>query len=105
MPIVPLLLVVESQVRSMSPLLCGLAAVHVLCLAAASLARLGEGTRHERIAQAGCLAALGGMGCVCGMSLRCGPGFAAFSGVTLAVMTIVAVADFGASPKAADGEG
>ena len=50
-------------------------------------------------------AALGVMGCVCGMSLRCGPGFAAFSGVTLAVMTIVAVADFGASPKAADGEG
>ena len=79
-----------------SPTLCALGAIQVLGVVAAGLARLTEGTRHEIGGQWLCLLALGIMGCVCGVAIRCGPDAAAACAGTLALMTLIAVADFSA---------
>ena len=72
---------------------CGLTAVHVVGLAAATMARLAEGTPYERLCQGMCLAALAAVGAVCGLSLEVGPWVAAASAVTLLVMTMIAIID------------
>jgi len=80
---------------SVSPMLCALGAVQVLAVAAASAARLSEGTRHQAIGQWLCLGALAVVGGLCGATIRLGPDAAASCAVTLAIMTVIAVADFG----------
>lgn len=76
-----------------SPVLCAFGAVQLLAVAAAGTARLTEGTRHERSGQWLCLGALAVVGCLCGAAIPFGPGTAAACAVTLAVMTLIAVAE------------
>ena len=83
---------------ALSPVLCTLGAVQVLCVAAAGFSRLAEGTRFERGGQWLCLTALSVLGCLCGVSIQFGPDSAAACAGTLALMTMIAVADF--SPQA-----
>ncbi len=79
---------------AVSPVLCTLGAVQVLGVVAAGLARLTEGTRHETGGQWLCLIALGVMGSVCGVAIQYGPDAAAACAGTLALMTLITVADF-----------
>ncbi len=79
---------------AVSPVFCALGAVQVLGVIAAGAARLTEGTRHETGGQWLCLGALAIMGGVCGVAIPFGPDAAAACAGTLAVMTLIAVADF-----------
>jgi uncharacterized membrane protein HdeD (DUF308 family) len=78
---------------AVSPVLASVAVVLVLGIAAATVARLTEGTRHEARGQWLCLAALAVMGTACGVAIQCGPDAAAAAAATLAVMTLITVAD------------
>jgi len=82
---------------AVSPMLCTLGAIQILGVLAAGLARLTEGTRHQTGGQWLCLIALGVMGCVCGVAIQFGPDSAAACAGTLALMTLIAVADFSPS--------
>jgi hypothetical protein len=82
---------------AVSPMLCALGAIQVLGVVAAGLARLTEGTTHEICGQWLCVIALGIMGCVCGVAIQCGPDSAAACAGTLALMTLITVADFSTS--------
>jgi len=68
--------------------------MQVLGVVAAGVARLTEGTRHETGGQLLCLGALAIMGCICGVAIQYGPDTAAACAGTLAVMTLITVADF-----------
>ncbi|MCE9630672.1 MAG: hypothetical protein K8S94_08170 [Planctomycetia bacterium] len=83
---------------SLSPMLCTLGAVQVLCVAAAGFSRLAEGTRFERGGHWLCLTALAVVGTLCGVTIQFGPDSAAVCAGTLALITMIAVADF--SPRA-----
>ena len=83
---------------SLSPMLCTLGAVQVLCVAAAGFTRLAEGTRFERSGQWLCLTALAVVGALCGVTIQFGPDSVAVCAGTLALVTMIAVADF--SPHA-----
>jgi len=76
------------------PMLSTVGVMLVLGLTAAAAARLTEGTRHETSGQWLCLAALAVMGTACGVAIQCGPDAAAAAAATLAVMTLITVADF-----------
>jgi hypothetical protein len=76
-----------------SPTLCALGVVQILGVVAAGIARVAEGTPHERFGQAVCLAGLAVIGTACGAAIRIGPGAAASCAVTLAIMTLIAVFD------------
>lgn len=78
---------------TVSPMFCAIGAVQVFGLTAAAVARLTEGTRHECGGQCLCLAALALVGTVCGVAIQFGPGAAAASAATLALMTLIAVID------------
>jgi len=78
----------------LSPVFCCIGAVQVLGLAAAAVARLTEGTRHEAIGQLVCLTALAVVGMVCGIAIQFGPDAAAATATALALMTLITVADF-----------
>jgi hypothetical protein len=82
---------------AISPALCALGIVQVLCVAAAGVTRLTEGTRHERGGQWLFLFALAVAGGLCGAAIQCGPDSAAVCAATLALMTLIAVADFSAT--------
>lgn len=79
---------------AVSPVFCALGAVQVLGVVAAGVARLTEGTRHEMGGQRLCLVALATMGTVCGVAIQFGPDAAAAAAGTLALMTLISVADF-----------
>lgn len=79
---------------ALNPVLCAFGAVQILGLLAAGVARLTEGTRHERGGQWLCLAALATIGGLCGAAIQFGPDTTAACAVTLAVMTLIAVGDF-----------
>ncbi len=79
---------------AVSPVFCALGAMQVLGVVAAGVARLTEGTRHETGGQLLCLGALAIMGCICGVAIQYGPDTAAACAGTLAVMTLITVADF-----------
>jgi hypothetical protein len=79
---------------AVSPLFCCLGAVQLLGVAAAAIARLTEGTRHEACGQCLCLGALAAVGTCCGIAIPFGPHAAAGSAAALAVMTLITVADF-----------
>ena len=79
---------------AVSPVFCALSAVQVLGLVAAGVARLTEGTPHEAGGQWLCLVALAVMGTVCGVAIQFGPDTAAAAAGTLALMTLISVADF-----------
>jgi len=83
---------------AVSPMLCALGAVQVLCIAAAGFSRLTVGTRFERGGQWLCLTALAVVGAACGVAIQFGPDSAAVAATTLALMTLITVADF--SPQA-----
>ncbi len=82
---------------SLSPMLCTLGVVQLLCVLAAGFSRLAEGTRFERSGQWLCLAALAVVGGLCGVAIQFGPDSAAVCAGTLALITMIAVADF--SPR------
>jgi len=75
-----------------SPVLCVLGAVQVLAIASAGIARILEGTRHEWWGQLLCLAGLAVIGGATGAAIRIGPGATSACAVTLAVMTLIAIA-------------
>lgn len=79
---------------TVNPLLCGVGLLHATALAAAVVTRLVDGTRYAAAAQLSFFALLAVVGMLCGASLRLGPGASVFSATSLAVMTLVAVADF-----------
>jgi len=79
---------------ALCPMLTVVGVMLVLGLAAAAAARLTEGTRREAQGQWLCLAALALMGTACGCAIQCGPDAAAAAAATLAVMTLITVADF-----------
>ena len=79
---------------AVSPTLCALGAVQVLGVASAGVARMVEGTRHERLGHGLCFAGLALIGTACGAAVRLGPDAAASCAVTLAIMTLIAVCDF-----------
>ncbi|MDA0254874.1 MAG: hypothetical protein O3C39_03620 [Planctomycetota bacterium] len=79
---------------ALCPMLAVVGVMLVLGVAAAAAARLTEGTRHEAQGQWLCLSALALMGTVCGFAIQCGPDAAAAAAATLAVMTLITVADF-----------
>lgn len=81
------------EVRSVSPVLCVMGAVQVLGVVAAGVARLAEGTRHERAGHWLCMVALAVIGTLCGFSLQYGPDSGAMSAITLTIMTMIAVVD------------
>ncbi len=81
---------------SLSPSLCALGAVQVLCVAAAGFSRMAEGTRFERGGHLLCLASLAVIGGLCGVTIQLGPDSAAACAGTLALMTMITVADFSA---------
>jgi hypothetical protein len=81
--------------NAVSPTLCLLGTLQLLGVAAAGLARAAEGTRHERLGQWLCVAALAVVGAGCGAAVRIGPDAAAACAATLTVMTMIAVADIG----------
>lgn len=80
---------------AVSPSLCALGAVQAFAVATAGVARLVEGTRHERLGQWLCVGGLAAIGTTFGAAVRLGPDAAASCAVTLAIMTLVAVCDFG----------
>ena len=79
---------------AVSPLLCTLGALQVMGLMAAGIARLAEGTRHERSGQWLCFVAIVVVGGMCAYSLRIGPDTCAACAVTLTLMTLIAIVDF-----------
>jgi hypothetical protein len=79
---------------AVSPVFCCIGAVQVFGVTAAAIARLTEGTRHEACGQYLCLGALAVVGSCCGIAIPFGPHAAAGSAAALAVMTLIAVADF-----------
>jgi hypothetical protein len=79
---------------AVSPALCALGAVQVLGVVTAGIARLVEGTRHERAGHVLCIGGLAVIGTTCGAAVRLGPDAAASCAVTLAIMTLIAVCDF-----------
>ncbi len=79
---------------ALSPTLCALGAVQVLCVAAAGFSRLAEGTRFERGGHLLCVVALAVIGGLCGVAIQLGPDSAAACAGTLALMTMIAVGDF-----------
>jgi len=78
---------------AVSPALCALGAVQVLGVVTAGIARLVEGTRHERAGHVLCIGGLAVIGATCGAAVRLGPDAAASCAVTLAIMTLIAVCD------------
>lgn len=80
---------------AVSPVLCALGILQVLGLIAAGIARLAEGTPHERAGHWLCLIALAIVGGLCGFSIQYGPDSAAMCAVTLALMTMIAIIDVG----------
>ena len=78
---------------SLNPLFCLVGLVQLLGLLTAGGARFTEGTRYERLGQWICLAALGLVGTVCGVTLQLGPGVATTSAVTLTLMTMIVIID------------
>jgi hypothetical protein len=80
---------------AVSPVLCAMSAVQVFGLIAAGLARLAEGTRHERGCQWLLVIALAAVGGLCGFALQFGPASASVCAVTLTLMTMIAVFDGG----------
>jgi hypothetical protein len=82
---------------AVSPTLCVLGLVQILAVAAAGAARIAEGTPHERWGQWLCLGGLAVVGTLCGAAIRIGPNAAAACAVTLAIVTMISVADF--SPR------
>jgi len=80
---------------AVSPVLCAMSAVQVFGLVAAGLARLAEGTQHERGCQWLLVIALAAVGGLCGFALQFGPASAAMSAVTLTLMTMITVVDGG----------
>lgn len=87
-------LLMPPAAAALSPTLCAVGAVHACGLGLAVLTRLVDGTRHAGVAQSAFLLLLGVVGLVCGVSFQLGPGASVFSAVSLAAMTLVAVADF-----------
>ncbi len=83
---------------SVSPTLCALGAVQVLCVAAAGFSRLAEGTRFEQGGQWLCLAALAAVGTACGIAIQLGPDTAAACAATLALITMITVIDVSPRP-------
>jgi len=79
---------------AVSPVFCALGAVQLLGVVAAAVARITEGTAHEAGGQWVYLAALAVMGGVCGIAVQFSPDAAAASAGTLALMTLITVADF-----------
>ena len=79
---------------AVSPVLCAISAVQVVGIVAAGLARLAEGSRHERGCHWLLIAALAAVGGLCGFALQFGPGAATACAVTLTLMTMIAVVDF-----------
>lgn len=80
---------------AVSPVLCALGLLQVLGLIAAGVARLTEGTPHERAGHWLCLVALAVVGGLCGFSIQYGPDSGAMCAVTLALMTMIAIVDVG----------
>jgi hypothetical protein len=80
---------------ALSPVLCTLGLVQILGIGAAACARLAEGTRYERGGQWLCLAALAVVGLLCVVCLRLGPDSCAACAVTLTLMILIAIIDFG----------
>ena len=78
---------------SLNPLFCLVGLVQLLGLLTAGGTRFTEGTRYERLGQWACLAALGLVGTVCGVTLQLGPGIATTSAVTLTLMTMIAIVE------------
>jgi hypothetical protein len=87
---------------SVSPTLCAVGLVYVLTLVAAWFARMATGSRYEGVCQIACLSLLAATGMLCGVSLHLGPGTAIASAVTLAIATLIAVADVGGANGAGD---
>lgn len=83
---------------AVSPVYCAIGALQLLGIAAAALARLTEGTRHEWCGQWLCLGGLAMTGTVCGIAIQYGPDAAAASGAALALMTLIAVIDTKPAP-------
>lgn len=84
---------------SLNPLFCLVGLIQLLGLLTAGGTRFTEGTRYERLGQWICLAALGVVGTVCGVTLPLGPGIATTSVVTLTLMTMIAIVDLPASRR------
>ena len=78
---------------SISPTMCLLGALQILGIVAAGVARAVEGTHHERLGQWVCIMGLAVIGAFCGVAVRIGPDATAACAVTLATMTMIAVAD------------
>ena len=94
--------VVAIATPAVSPTLCAVGLVHVLTLASAWFARMAIGSRYEGICQIACLSLLAATGMLCGVSLHLGPGTAIASAITLAIATLIAVADVGGAAGAGD---
>jgi hypothetical protein len=90
---------------TVSPFLCAVGVTHLLTLFSAYFARLAIGSRYQRACQNACLLLLAVTGMLCGVSLHLGPGTAVASAVTLAVATLIAVADCSEKPDASDRAG
>ena len=86
---------------SLNPLFCLVGLIQLFGLLAAGGARFSEGTRYERLGQWICLAALGLVGTVCGVTLQLGPGVATTSAVTLTLMTMIVIIDLPAARRRA----
>lgn len=78
---------------SVSPVLCAVGAIQVLGIVASALARMAEGTPHERVGHWLCVTALAVVGGMCGFCLQYGPDSGAMCAVTLTVMTMIAIVD------------
>jgi len=78
-------------------LLCCLAAIHLLALGSACLARMAEGSLREARCQWLCLSCLALAGVATMASLIVGPSACMFSGVVLAVTILTATWDLRAS--------
>jgi hypothetical protein len=93
---------VTTATPAVSPALCAVGVVHVLTLMSAWFARMSTGSRYETTCQVACLMLLAVTGMLCGASLHFGPGTAVASAVTLAIATLIAIADFGTPAGAGD---
>lgn len=78
---------------AMSPLACAMSGVQILGIVAAGMARLAEGTRHERACHWLLLLSLAIVGGLCGFALQFGAAAGAICSVTLMVMTMISVVD------------
>jgi hypothetical protein len=86
---------------SLNPLFCLVGLIQLFGLLTAGGARFTEGIRYERVGQWICLAALGLVGTVCGVTLRLGPGVATTSAITLTLMTMIVIIDLPAARRRA----